>query len=77
MILRKRILREKSRFQNTKYSKLQFYRLKASSSNNVLLKNHIFASSHCGAEKTNLTRNHEVAGSIPGLAQWVKNPVLP
>jgi len=34
-------------------------------------------SSCCGAVETNPTRNHEVAGLIPGLTQWVEDPVLP
>ena len=36
-----------------------------------------FGSSHRGATETNPTRNHEVSGSIPGLAQWVEDPALP
>ena len=26
---------------------------------------------------TNPTRNHEVVGSVPSLAQWVDDPALP
>ena len=31
-------------------------------------------SSRCGEAEMNPTRNHEVAVSIPGLDQWVKDP---
>ena len=34
-------------------------------------------SSCLGPAEMNLTRNHEVAGSLPSLAQWVKDSELP
>jgi len=35
-----------------------------------------FRSSHHGSVETNLSSIHEDTGSIPGLAQWVKDLVL-
>jgi len=34
-------------------------------------------SSHRGSAVTDRTRIHVDEGSIPGLAQWVKDPALP
>ena len=35
----------------------------------------MFRSSRCGSVETNPRNIHEDVGLIPGLAQWVKNPI--
>ena len=40
-------------------------------------KKNLKRSFHCGAAEMNPTRNNEVAGSIPGPTQCVKDPALP
>ena len=40
------------------------------------VENESLGSSHCGSVEMNLTSIHEDAVSIPGLTQWVKDPVL-
>ena len=43
----------------------------------VVTRDKIKGSSYHGAVETNPIRNHEVVGSIPGLAQLAKDLVLP
>ena len=43
----------------------------------LLLKLAVFGFPVMAQWLTNPTRNQEVVGLIPGLAQWVKDPALP
>ena len=43
---------------------------------NLNIKNSEYWSSHGDSVVNESTRNHEVAGLIPGLAQWVKDLAL-
>ena len=42
----------------------------------MLIKNVVTGAPGVAQWLTNLTRNHKVAGLIPGLAPWVKDPAL-
>ena len=69
-----RIMEEHS--ENFK-KELENIRINQSELKNIVteMKNTLRSSLH-GTVETNLTRNHQVVGLIPGLSQWVKDLVF-
>ena len=54
-----------------------FPKVRLDSPNLLYIKNKYCRSSHCGTAETNPTSIGEDSGSIPGLARWVGDLVLP
>ena len=54
-----------------------YYNTPQKKNHNIVFKNSNDWSSHCGSVLTNPTSIHEDESSIPGPAQWVKDPLLP
>jgi len=50
--------------------------MRKSTKKNFFKKGYLIGVSIVAQWLTNPTRNHEVSGSIPGLAQWVKDLAL-